>query len=322
MDETKRTIERAGQQAPTPEFTLEDVRDRRDRAHRRRRLAGGIVGVGVTLALVAAAVLSLGSPGHPGRAIPLEGGVGLPPATRGFVVVSADEYSYQHLVVRGSCPGHGDGQTTVGIVDGLAVCPDEELDLESWWASDGSGLIRVNKKQNYGFSGGTFGPGEFPAEGDVSEYPLDPVALRAFLLERSGSTGASPRPDVTPAPGVPLDEGLLWNAIQDYLGDTQYLNSTPALRAAMLEVLATLPMVSVDASATDPAGRDSIALRFFAYDQSVVVFVDPATHDFSAMTKVSPDTGSREEIVVEAAGASASVSDPPSGSDLSVRPAP
>jgi hypothetical protein len=320
MSETKRSIERAGLQAPTPDFSLDDLRDRRDRQRRRRRLAGGIVGVGVTMALVAAAVMSLGSFGDPGRALARDGGVGLPPPTRGLAAVSADKYSYQHLVVRGSCPGHSDGQTTVGIVDGLAVCPDEELDLESWWTSDGSGLIQVNTKQNYGFAGGTFGPGEFPAEGDVSGYPLDPVALRAFLLERSGSTGASPRPDVTPAPGVPLDEGLLWNAIQDYLGDTQYLNSTPALRAAMLEVLATLPMVSVDASATDPAGRDAIALRFFAYDQDVVVFVDPATHDFSAMTKVSPDTGSREAVVVEAAGATASISDPPSGTDLSVRP--
>ena len=70
---------------------------------------------------------------------------------------------------------------------------DVELLAESWWALDGSGRIDVSKAQNYGIHGGTFGPGSFPTEGDLSGFPTDPEALRTFLLERSAGDGASRR---------------------------------------------------------------------------------------------------------------------------------
>jgi hypothetical protein len=196
------------------------------------------------------------------------------------------------------------------------------LDAESWWKADGSGRIQVDTKQNYGIDAGTFGPGEFHTEGDLSSFPLNPQELETFLLDRSGPNGASPRPDVTPSPGVPLDEGLLWNAIRDYLGSTQYLNTTPALRAAMLEVLATVPMVSVDLQANDPAGRDAIALRFVAYAERVVVFVDPATHDFLGMTTTSVNDGSTGTVLVGAAGATSSTDQAPTGADRSIPTSP
>ena len=89
---------------------------------------------------------------------------------------------------------------------------------------------------------------------------------------------------MTPAPGVPLEDGLLWLAIQDYLGSTQYLNATPELRAAMLQVLAQDAMVRVSTGATDPMGRPASTLRFHAYDRDVTVFVEPTSGDFMAKT--------------------------------------
>jgi hypothetical protein len=314
MPETKRLLERAGGQAPAPDFTLDDVRRRRDRAHRRRRLVAGVVGGGLTLAIVAVSVLTLGPLGGGGTVRGARGGIGLPPATRNPVTVGPNEYTYQHLTYRIGCTTGEDAPDT--------TCLDVDLDLESWWTWDGSGKIETTTKRNYGLTEGTFGPGEFHTEGDLSAFPLDPDALRTFLLERSAADGASPRPDVTPAPGVPLEDGLLWNAIRDYLGDTQYLNTTPALRAAMLEVLATVPMVRVDVAATDPMGRDAIALRFFAYDEDVVVFVDPATHDFLAMIGSYQGSSAQERVIVDAAGATSSMSDRPTGDDRSVATVP
>jgi hypothetical protein len=309
MPDTKPLIERAGRDAPPASFSLDDIRRRRDRAQRRRRLASGIVAGGVTLAVVAFVLVAFGPLGDVERVQVPHGGIGLPPATKDPVTVAPNAYTYQHLVLSDSyqcaSPDQSEG-------------PDTQLDMQSWWRADGSGRIAVDTKQNYGIHAGTFGPGEFHTEGDLSEFPLGTDALRAFLLDRSGADGASPRPDVTPSPGVPLEEGLLWNSIQDYLGSTQYLNTTPALRASMLEVLATVPMVNVDLQARDPAGREAIALRFTAYAQDVVVFVDPATHDFLGMTEVYPEDGSTGTVLVVSAGAATTTDAAPTGSDRSV----
>ncbi|MDP9184044.1 MAG: hypothetical protein M3O29_00045 [Actinomycetota bacterium] len=314
MPETKQWIERAAQHAPSPAFSLDDVRRRRGRLDRRRRLTAGAVAGGITLALVALALTSFGPLGADERQHVALGGIGLPPATREPVAIGSNGYSYQHLLYTIGWPCEGQGRDQ--------GCPDSRLDLESWWKADGSGRIAVHEQHNYGVEAGTFAPGEFHTEGDLSGFPFDPDALGPFLLERSGENGASPRPDVTPSPGVPLEEGLLWNAIRDYLGSTQYLNTTPSLRASMLEVLATVPMVNVDLQAQDPVGRDAIALRFVAYAEDIVVFVDPATHDFLGMTETSPESGSVGTILVASAGETLATDATPTGADRSVPTAP
>jgi hypothetical protein len=313
MPETKHLIERAAHEAPLATFSLDDVRARRDRRQSRRRLSAGIVAGGVTLALIALALAASGSLGGQDRVHVPRGGVGLPPATRQPVTVGPNEYSYQHLDLSYAwvCGGEPGGDQS---------CPNSQVDLESWWRADGSGRVIVDGKRNYGIDAGTFGPGEFHTEGDLSSFPLNVDELRALLLARSAPDGASPRPDVTPSPGVPLDEGLLWNAIRDYLGDTQYLNTTPALRASLLEVLATVPMVSVDLQAHDPVGRDAIALRFTAYAEDTVVFVDPATHDFLGMTETYVDSGSTGTVIVRSAGVTTAIDEVPGGTNRSIIP--
>jgi hypothetical protein len=192
-----------------------------------------------------------------------------------------------------------------------------ELLAQSWWALDGSGRIEVSKAQNYGIQGGTFSAGTFPTQGDLSGFPTDPDTLRTYLLERSGDGGASPQPDVTPAPGVPLEDGQLWLAIHDYLGSTQYLNATPELRAAMLRVLAEDSMVTVTTGAADPLGRDASTLQFHAYDRDVTVFVQPISGDFMAMTQ-RIDGGSTQSVIVERAGIATSDHALPQGDRITV----
>jgi hypothetical protein len=303
MDDTKRQLERAQHLAPTPAFDLDDVRDRRSRHDRRRRVSATIVGLGITAAIVAGAVFATASNGTHGGPGPAGGGA-LPAPVR-TVALAPGEFSYLRIKIESTSTCANCGVNHV------------ELLAESWWALDGSGRIDVSKAENYGIHGSIFGPGTFPAEGDLTAFPTDPEALRTFLLERSADDGASPRPEVTPAPGVSLDDGLLWLAIQDYLGSTQYLNATPELRAAMLQVLAQSPMVRVSTGATDPLGRPASALTFHAYEREVTVFVEPTSGDFMAKTERFDD-GSSGSVIVEEAGIATSDQAQPQGHRITV----
>ena len=74
MDDTKRLLERAEHLAPAPTFDLDDVRDRRSRHDRRRRISATIVGLGITAATVAGAVFATTSNGTHGGPGPAGGG--------------------------------------------------------------------------------------------------------------------------------------------------------------------------------------------------------------------------------------------------------
>ena len=297
MTDTKLLLEQARTRAPDTPFGLEEIRDRRDRREQRRRLGATAVGLGLTAAVVAGAIFAMGSSGTDGEGRRPLGGDGLNMPTSRVVTLEPGDFSYQRIR--------------------LASGDNTYLLVESWWALDDSGRIDVLKAQGYGIDGGRFGAAGFPDEGDLTAFPTEPAALEAFLLERSGSSGASPRPDVTPAPGVSLEEGQLWLAIRDFLGSTQYLNATPELRVSMLQVLAEVPMVSVDTGSTDPRGRSATALRFHAYDADLEVFVDPNSGDFLAMTESFSDENVHT-VVVEAAGVTTSDHTVPEGDQQTV----
>lgn len=316
MPSTKLLLERATRGAPEAGFDLEDLRRRREGRERGRRLRAGALGLAIAAALVFAGVRALPTSEDGSRA-PLAGG--LPAAERPPRALSAGEYSFQRILLYGTCEATDLGPS--------APCAAIRLHLESWWALDDSGRKIVMEQHAYGPGEiGRFGPGEFPDEGDLSDFPTDPAELEAYLLGRAAPDGASPRPEVTPAPGVPLEEGLLWNSIQDHLGSTQYLNATPALRAAMLQVLAAVPMVNVHVGGTDPIGRAATVLSFRAYGADWEVFVATETGDFMAMTGRYEDDGDGNRVtlvtLVEAAGFTDSDDERPRGEQRTITPAP
>lgn len=301
MHDSKSVLEQARRRAPDTPFDMEDVRARRNRRQRRRKAGATVLGLGLTAALFSGVVAAVVSSDTKGDERATKGGSAPLSPTEGVIPsLEPGDFSYQRIRIDSPCEG----------------CGSSLLLLESWWALDDSGRIEVLEKTNYGVDAGTFGPGAFPSEGDLSAYPTQPAALEAFLLDRSGPDGASPRPDVTPAPDVSLDQGLLWLAIQDYLGSTQYLNTTPALRAAMLEVLAGIPMVTIEEGSTDPLGRPATVLRFHAYDADNEVFVDPSSGDFLAMTERYDE--SVRSVVMESAGVTSDDHSRPEGSQRTV----
>jgi hypothetical protein len=306
MTDLKELLERRAAAAPPAGGDLADLARRRARRERRRRVGGGLVGAAVMVALIVGGLAVL--PGDPrvagaGGALPAATDAPPDPGVHRFAYLRFHDYA----CAAGACAAGDDHEW--------------ELELASWYRADGSGLVDVLRQRNWGQDEGAFGPGTFPTEGDTSAFPTDPEALEAFLFERSGPGGASPGPgEPTPAPGIDGRTGDVWRAIQDLLAGTTYLDTSPALRAALAEVAAGLPMASVEGTGVDPAGRDALIVRVDAFDAETRLFLDPGTHDLLAIVWHFGDGGTRVHVV-EAAGVTDATDEVPRGADRSIPPA-
>ena len=98
-------------------------------------------------------------------------------------------------------------------------------------------------------------------------------------------------------------------------------NTTPALRAALLEVLAGMPDAMVELDATDPAGRPSYRITVTTFGGPTVheLYVDPATHELLAHVQTTGDGALWGEEVLLASGLADSTGAAPA---TSVVPAP
>jgi len=235
-----------------PEDPFERLIRRRDRRRRRERV----------VALAVAAVVALGALGgglfaltRTGQRTNVTSGDG-----NGRLALASGQYLYLQEIV----------STQSG-----------QVRVETWWASDGSGRTTYacsTSDCHWGApSVGTFGPGGFPVESDVSNLPTNPSALLDSLEQRTATDGASPEPAFSPGPEVAsgVTAGSLYRAIERLL---EYPNAAPELRAALFEVFAGLPGVTIDHDVTrDPAGRPTIALSFTDDNGPRVYYFDPDT---------------------------------------------
>jgi hypothetical protein len=137
-----------------------------------------------------------------------------------------------------------------------------------------------------GFNGAPSGVGQVsehfsPTAAEFAAMPLDPAALRASLIsyydaqaaaqapkwpENSPEARVKPRP--TPADDIVFSQAMsfLWNP-----------STPPALRAALFRVLAGMPAVRVDPSASDMLGRRAVKISWTASDTTVyTVYENPA----------------------------------------------
>lgn len=235
--------------APDPAF--ERLLDRRRRRQRNERIMAGIVAMAVVGGVLGGTLAVLAGSRRPGRTTPGSGSSGV--AGPAPVAVGPGQYLYL--------------KTTWYVQDGKAA-------ETTWWSPDGSGRIEAHSDSRW-FSTrdpGTFGPGAFPVESDVSGLSTDPAVLAVQLRERSGPNGASPQPDITPGPGQAPETGGLWRAVQRLL---EFSNTPPDLRVAIFHVAEGIQGVERIDGVTDPVGRDAVELRLTSEGDTVGLFFDP-----------------------------------------------
>jgi len=303
MNDARERLRQAGELIPAPAEPFERLLRRRDRRRRRERVMAGALSLALVAGVLGGTIAVLSRTGARGHVTPGSGGSHAGQG-RGGAVAPAGSHPL------------GDGQYF--YLKATIVAADGNIVTETWWKSDGSGraafdctIPNCDKVWGSGPTG-TFGPGEFPTDSDVTELSTDPAVLANQLLDRTGPNGKSPEPDqISPGPevGSGVSAGSLWRAITELLRDP---NTEPDLRAAIYQVAKTVPGVQVVATATDPAGRPATALEF-PYDGGPVVRYDfdPNTLQLLAIEGSGP-AGTGTYSVYEL-GITDSTDQPPSG---------
>lgn len=124
---------------------------------------------------------------------------------------------------------------------------------------------------------------------EVSQFPTDPDALRAELLNRIRASRLVKDPESRLFPEVSL---LLLRA-----------PAPPAVRAAAFRLLAEMSGVSVVGEVTDAAGRTGIGIEYRRDEIRAVLIIDPSKNVLLASeetNRVGPDNFDRNEVVLAA----------------------
>lgn len=266
-------LDRIDRELPAQPDAYERLRGRRERKAMRRRVAGGLVGVGITAALIGGLFFSLRTDsGRPDEATQL-GWSDIP------LVPGRGEYYY----VRFSWPGNG----TVQI----------------WLASDGSGR-RV-------WQGGAVPTDErFTSEESsgwlVPELSSEADEFLQQLTERSGPGGASPVPIATTSPGRSQEATSVLRSMSDLLTFDSVL--MPGQIQALFGAAGQIEGVTTQRDVVDPWGRPALSLTHVidyppGPGSDLVWYFDPDTGQFLGEAWVNQRTGKvADGTVVEMAG--------------------
>lgn len=259
MTDLRTELQRAGRQAPPlDDDPLERLRSRREQKARRGRVTAATVSL--TVAVVA--IAGLWSAFRPHNVATTRGHTA---AGSADLSVGPDQYVFRKMVTYAYGP-EGDGANWPLFV---------ERDVaRTWYRADDSGrsvtdgqltyFTEADRQADQGLhdtpvpSDVSYGAGQYPLDvGDLSSLSTDPAVLLGQLRDRSGVTGTSPEPPISPGPGQGADTGMLWGVIQSLIDAPE---ATPAQRAALFEVAAGLEGVQVTQAATDPVGRPATLL--------------------------------------------------------------
>jgi hypothetical protein len=276
MNDLGERLRRAGELVPPPDDPFDRLVRRRDGHRRRERIVAGAVAMVLAVGVLGSALFVLSRAGRHGTGTPATGSTGQKNPT-----IKKGKMQGTHLAL-------ADGQYLYRRWTNMRS--DVAFVVETWWANDGSGRVEVrcitpNCDQSYGFGPqGTFGPGQFPTDDDLTGLSTDPSELLSQLLARTAPGGSSPEPPVSPGPelkpGVTVG-GLLY-AIDSLLEDP---NGSPDLKAAVYDVTAGAETVQVTEGMTDPAGRPATVLEFaYGSDPAMDYYFDPTNHLLMAIT--------------------------------------
>jgi hypothetical protein len=164
---------------------------------------------------------------------------------------------------------------------------------------------------------GTFGPGRFRVEGDLTDLSADPEAFLAALRVRSGPDGASPQAPFTPDPGGDPFSGELWRAVERLV---ELPHFTADVRSALFEVAAQLPGAEVK-SAVDPVGRPAKVVSVSYAGLAFEYYFDPGSRQLLARVGESlVDRGFKVYEIWLASGNVGSTDEVPASEDLLIPP--
>jgi hypothetical protein len=263
MDDVRDRLRNASELVSPLDRAFDRLLERRDRRRRSQRLASAAVAFAVAAAAVGGGVVLLSGLGQDPHDAP---STGWQPTRR--LALRSGEYFY----LRVESDKGEDGWVR---------------DVQTWWATDGSGEVRnrSTRQDKYPYPpSGVYGKGEFPEPYDLSWLSTDPEVLAAQLREATfGGDFALP--------------------------ETPY--ASPEVRAALFDAASTSEGVTVIEDVHDSAGRPAIALetseRDGAFTATWRTYFDPGTHQAIAWTFSSSRGGSArlllESAIVDEAGA-------------------
>jgi len=125
-----------------------------------------------------------------------------------------------------------------------------------------------------------FPAGSYPTR-DLSGLPLDPAKLRRIIERRSVVEGP---------PGAAATFSIVGMLLAEEA-------APPKLRAALLEVAASLPGIEVIGQRDDPLGRASLALALTEHGDRTVLYFDPTTSALRARERFRVADGSRDHLL-------------------------
>jgi hypothetical protein len=312
MDDFGSRLRHAHRRIGPPEPAFDRLVDRRKRKRRTSRIASLAMALVVTAGGIAGAVVALG---HTGSARHVGPGLADGGSTGPNLVAGPGQYYYSRTQIyfAGSSPPPSEvvGPWTLSI----------------WFAPDGSGRSLFSDptnmpdepSQTFGWRGGpdeTYGPGRFPLQ-YLSNLSTNPDDLRAQLSARTSAGGASPNPIPTSSPGRSETDTSMLRTLQDlFNADEQF--TTPAVRAAMVDVASGVDGVETLRGVTDPVGRPATGLRWEIFYQDTPSYVewyfDPSSKQLMAETWMQ-DGKVLEARVVSEAGIADSTDAPPTSSN-------
>jgi hypothetical protein len=304
MGELREQMRRGERQAPSPDDSMTQLVERRERRARNGRVLSAAVALAMTGVLVAGGVFVLNHRGS-GSTTPGNGTPVLPsPAPAGTTGATGPATS----AAAGSNLVAGPGQDYYWKY--AVVMKGTTAHMTYWWSPTGTGRM-VNSVDGDGYGvppSGAMRIGQYPTGDDLSYLSSDPATLLDQLTARSAPDGRSPRPVETPNSGN--DEAtVLVSAIQDLLSETAP-HTSPLQRVAMYEVLKGIAGVQDLGAQNDPTGRPATALRVTVGDSVKTFWFDPDTHLFlaeeeaislAAAPQLSGDT-SPTYVIVESGG--------------------
>ncbi|HWL90220.1 MAG TPA: hypothetical protein VNP90_02540 [Actinomycetota bacterium] len=242
MDDVRERLKRASCQVTLPDDPFGRLIEKRDRRRRRQRSSSAVLAIGVAAAAVGGGLAVL-SDLEKEPSVPAVGRLSLRPG----------EYFYLRIRSSEAVDGH-------------------IRNLETWWATDGSGEVRNRSTRQDKYPtppSGTFGPGEFPINIAISDdLSSDPDELSAQLHADPWAAQAAEQP-----------EGL-WDVISHLLLEAP--NAPADVRAALFAVAKDVPGVTTIEGTEDRLGRSAVALEFSIDGGTWTMHFDPRTQQMIA----------------------------------------